>query len=109
MSQACLYIELDAEQGRRLSLSCDACAALMAIVSFVPVGPSVIYFLGDVPLCFLLFALCRAPASRTSMFLRSSLFTKLAPYSYAIYILHMPVIYLARFVRLYEVCLNSME
>lgn len=92
VGQACLYVELDEADGKKLGWITDIMVFLGAAFSFGgPDTPWLMYYGGDVALAFLVFALCRAPNSWSARFLASSGLSVLAPYSYGIYLLHIPI------------------
>jgi len=93
VGQACLHVELDQQKAKCLSIWCDVIAASFLVLMFYPVGPGYLYMYSDVPLAFLIFALCRGPSSVAAKILGSTRgFGALAPYSFAIYLFHLPVI-----------------
>jgi len=89
VGQACLHVELDHVTGRRLRFACDGLALLFVFLSFF--AGDYIYMMNEPFLAFLVFALCRAPNTWTEWILRKSGMSTLAPFTYAIFIFHIPV------------------
>ena len=101
IGQACLHVELDEAGDRWLGRIADVMTLIFVILAFEPsgVGQAIIYYLGDVPLAFLLFALCRTRHSRAARAFASKKLQFLAPYTYVLFLAHPVVIHWAMFAR----------
>ena len=81
-----------------MALATGLCA--LVPLPFVGILP---YLFADVPLAFMCFALARSTHSRFARLLTGKLMQHIAPYTFAIYLIHYPIIFWARFIRMYKI------
>jgi len=118
LGQGCLNVELTAKEARWVGRSCDILCALCIFLIFAPItlpvynewwtGGTVsqnIMELCHVPvLCYIMFAVCRAPGTSWAAWLLSANVLKtLTPYTYSIYMMHFPMILWVQFVRRFNI------
>jgi len=99
VGQACLHVDLDERGGKILSWVCDVMVFFFILLSFAQrllYHQTFLYWFSDGPLAFLIFALYRSPNSWSGRFLASYL-SALAPYSYGIYLLQVPIMNWGKF------------
>lgn len=101
VGQASLHVELNERNSRRLAFACDGLAVVFTVLSLwdeIPGlprtwrGPMLLQWFFDLPLVFLVFALCRGEGSILAYILSKSGINALAPYSYGIYLFHWPIL-----------------
>lgn len=95
LGQGCLHVELTQREGKGLGIIVDAISLFLLafILSPVPAFPVVLEIIHVPLLSFVLFGVCRAPGtSYTARILSSGLLRALTPYTYGIYMIHIPII-----------------
>ena len=94
LGHSCLSVELDDAQEARLARATDALALLLPLVCATSQAGVVLAFVVyPWVVGLVIFGLCRARASRAASLLSCELFAGFAPYTYAAYLIHVPVMH----------------
>eukprot|EP00928_Gymnodinium_smaydae_P027764 TRINITY_DN21362_c0_g1_i1.p1 TRINITY_DN21362_c0_g1~~TRINITY_DN21362_c0_g1_i1.p1 ORF type:complete len:1052 (-),score=147.27 TRINITY_DN21362_c0_g1_i1:154-3261(-) len=101
--QAVLHLPLDARAAKRVAWATDATAIVAAIIVLVPWTPrlvglvsSAMYVLCDAFVAFVMFGMVRT-STWTGAFFSFSAFVAFSPYTFAMYMVHVPVLNWVRF------------